>query len=197
MKTDILITGVGGQGILLTSMAIGRAATKAGMTVRSSETHGMAQRGGGVVSHVRIGDVYSPLIPKNSADFMIAFEPLEAVRNVGYLKDGCDVVLNTSAVKPTGSKKKIGAYPPVEDMLMALMEFSNTIPLEANELAKEAGNPLTLNIVLLGAVSALDGFPINTEDMLKMIKESVPKKALDANMKAFELGLNEVKEHYL
>jgi indolepyruvate ferredoxin oxidoreductase beta subunit len=144
-----------------------------------------------------MGDVHSPLIPKGGADFLIAFEPLEAIRNADFLKDGCYAVVNTHPIRPTGSKKKIGPYPPVEDILMALMEFSQTIPIEATDLAKEAGNPLTLNIVLLGAVSALEGFPINTKDMLKMIKGSVPKKALDANIKAFELGLNEVREHYL
>lgn len=197
MKTDVLITGVGGQGILLTSMVIGRAATKAGMTVRSSETHGMAQRGGGVVSHVRMGDVHSPLIPKGGADFLIAFEPLEAIRNADFIKDGCYAVVNTHPIRPTGSKKKIGHYPPIEDILMALMEFSQTIPIEATELAKEAGNPLTLNVVLLGAVTALKGFPINEEDMVKMIKGSVPPKALEANMNAFELGAKEVKDHYL
>jgi indolepyruvate ferredoxin oxidoreductase beta subunit len=197
VKSDILITGVGGQGILLTSMILGRAAIKAGMRVRSSETHGMAQRGGSVVSHVRIGDVYSPLIPMGGADFMIAFEPLEAIRNADFLKDGGTIVMNMHAIKPTGSKKKIGSYPPVEDTLMALLEFSNTIPIEAAELAEEAGNPLTLNIVLLGAATALEGFPISERGMREMIKGSVPKKALKANIMAFGLGLGEVREHYL
>jgi indolepyruvate ferredoxin oxidoreductase beta subunit len=196
-KTDILITGVGGQGILLASTVIGRTAIKAGLSVRSTETHGMAQRGGSVVSHLRIGNVYSPMIPKGSADFLIAFEPLEAVRNADYLKDGCWAVVNTETINPTGEKKKIGNYPPVEDILMALMEFANIIPIDATNLAREAGSPLTLNMVLLGAVAALEGFPLETGDLKGMVKVLVPPKTVETNIKAFESGMREVKDYYL
>jgi indolepyruvate ferredoxin oxidoreductase beta subunit len=197
MKTDILITGVGGQGILLTSTVLGRAAIKAGLKVRSTETHGMAQRGGGVVSHLRIGDVFSPMIPKGEADFLIAFEPLEAIRNADYLREGCHAVVNTEPIIPAGSKKKIGPYPPVEEIIIKLFEFSQVIPIDATKLAREAGSPLTLNIVLLGAVAALEDFPLGEEALLDTIKSSVPPKSLDTNMKAFELGMREVKEYYI
>jgi indolepyruvate ferredoxin oxidoreductase beta subunit len=137
------------------------------------------------------------MIPKGEADFLIAFEPLEAIRNADHLREGCHAVVNTEPIIPAGSKKKIGPYPPVEEIIIKLFEFSQVIPIDATKLAREAGSPLTLNIVLLGAVAALEDFPLGEEALLDTIKSSVPPKSLDTNMKAFELGMREVKEYYI
>ncbi len=174
MRTDIMISGVGGQGILLTTHLIGTAAIAQGMKVLGAETHGMAQRGGSVVSHLRIGEVHGPLIPKGSADFLISFEPLEAARTYPFLKDGCRCVVNAAPVPPVGAKKDVGTYPDVGEMLAALMEFAEVYPIDATELAKKAGSPLTLNVVLLGAASACEGFPVD-EAALKEAKRSRPR----------------------
>ncbi|NOZ77334.1 MAG: indolepyruvate oxidoreductase subunit beta [Euryarchaeota archaeon] len=196
MRTDILISGVGGQGILLTTHLIGTAAISMGLKVMGAETHGMAQRGGSVVSHVRIGDVHGPLIPKKGADFLIAFEPLEAARQAEFLKDGGRCIMNTEPVPPVGAKKDIGPYPNVEDMVMALMEFAEVYPIDASALARKAGSPLTLNVVLLGAASACEGFPVDMETLQETISSSVPPKTVDMNLKAFRLGREEIEEYF-
>lgn len=188
MKNNFLISGVGGQGILLFSDILGKAAIKEGLNVRGSETHGMAQRGGSVVSHIRIGNVFSPLIPKGGADFLVAMEPVEALRYVEYLKKDSTSIVNTSTIIPMNVVSKIGRYPRVEDILTELEKFTQVIPVDALELAKEAGSALATNVVLLGALTALEDFPFREKIIMESIKESVPPKTIEINLKALELG---------
>ncbi len=186
-KLSVIITGVGGQGILLASNVIGKAAIYEGHKVVGSETHGMAQRGGSVTSHVRIGNVFSPLIPKGKADFMLAFEPLEALRNAEFLNEKSIAIVNTQKIIPTTLRGEVWNYPKVEKILTELRKFSEVIAINASELAKKAGSIKTLNVVMLGVLCSTN-FPLKEENLKRAIKEFVPPKTIEINMKAFELG---------
>lgn len=180
MIYNLLIVGVGGQGIILVSEIIARAALAQGLYVKKSETHGMAQRGGSVVTHSRISDaeVYSPLIAKGAADMLLAFEPVEALRYADYLSAGGKVVVNTNPIK-------VGNYPETEKILEELKKLGDVTFIDAAKLATEAGNPLTQNTVMLGAAGK--NLPIPKERLLQSIRENV-KRSLEENLKAFELG---------
>lgn len=186
-KLSIIITGVGGQGILLASNVLGKAAIYEGYNVIGSETHGMAQRGGSVVSHVRIGNVFSPLIPKGKADYMLAFEPLEALRNAEFLNEKSIAIVNTYPIIPTTLRGEVWKYPKVEKILTELKKFSEVMAINASELARKAGSIKTLNVVMLGALASTN-FPLSEENLKKAIREIVPPKTIEINMKAFELG---------
>lgn len=180
MKSDILIVGVGGQGIILASEILSRAALGQGLNIKKAETHGMAQRGGSVVTHVRLSDsvIYSPLIPWGTADVMIAFEPLEALRYLKYINENTALIVNSNPVK-------IADYPDVGEILAEIEKYGNPVILDALKLAEEAGNTLTQNTVILGAASRY--IPVKKEIIKETIRETV-KKAVDENLKAFELG---------
>ncbi len=190
----MLIAGVGGQGILLISNILGRAAILQGYRVRGSEVHGMAQRGGSVVAHVRIGDVHSPLIPEGEADYLIALEPLEALRYLNYLREGCKALISTFMIPPALSAGKIGAYPKLDDIIEYLSRYADVYPVDAFSLAKKAGSALTMNVVMLGALSKL-GFPLPEEALIQAMLSLVPEKTREMNLKAFELGKSAVKNN--
>jgi indolepyruvate ferredoxin oxidoreductase beta subunit len=180
MIYNLLIVGVGGQGIILVSEVIARAALAAGLYVKKSETHGMAQRGGSVVTHSRISDaeVFSPLIPKGAADMLLAFEPVEALRYADYLGKDAKIIVNTNPIA-------VGNYPEMEKVLEELKKLGNVTFVDAAKLAMEAGNPMTQNTVMLGAASK--NLPVKKEVLLQSIRENV-KKSPEENLKAFELG---------
>jgi len=178
MKCDVIIVGVGGQGILVTSNVISQAALDSGLDVKKSETHGMAQRGGSVVTHVRIGErVDGVLIPKGEADILIASEPVEGLRYMDYLKKEGIAIVNSEPIKVPG-------YPIMEAVRDELTK-QGTIIIDAMDLATQAGHPLTQSIVLVGAASKY--LPIKEETIKEAIKKVVAKK-IDENLKAFELG---------
>jgi indolepyruvate ferredoxin oxidoreductase, beta subunit len=179
-KFDCIIVGVGGQGSIFASGVLGETALREGYEVTSAETHGMAQRGGTVEVHVRIGCSYGPLIPLRSADAIVGMEPVECLRFARYLSPNGTAIINTRVV-PAGGKD----YPPVANLLQALTATCRrVIAYDATRLALEAGHPQTLNVVMLGTLAHL--LPLCTlEDV---IAEFVPKKALAANLKAFKLG---------
>ena len=189
MRVSILITGVGGQGILLASNVIGKAAIYENKKVIGVETHGMAQRGGSVTSHVRIGEVYSPIIPRGEADFMLAFEPLEALRNSEFLGEHSIAIVNTAPIIPIALKGEVWNYPKVEFIIEKLKSLSEVVAVNASELAKQAGNIKTLNVVMLGILSAKN-FPLKEESLKRAISKVVPAKTIEMNIKAFELGKN-------
>ncbi|MGZ4863243.1 MAG: indolepyruvate oxidoreductase subunit beta [Halobacteriota archaeon] len=179
-KFDCIIAGLGGQGSIFASEVLGEAALREGFEVISAETHGMAQRGGTVEVHVRIGSSFGPLIPLRSADAIVGMEPAECLRFARYLSPQGTAILNTHVVPAAG-----GVYPAVENLLKALAaSCRRVIAYDATRLAIEAGHPQTLNVVMLGTLEHL--LPLSTlEDV---IVEYVPKKALEANAKAFKLG---------
>ena len=191
---NIQLAGVGGQGVLLISNIIGAACVKHGLDVLSSEVHGMAQRGGVVLSTVRIGEVYSPMIADGEADVLLAFEPVEAARATEVVSKRTEVVVNTRPIVPFTVGVWGQKYPPVEEVLKALQAMAKkVVAIDAEELAKEAGNKVTTNIVMLGALMGRDIVPIPQEIVRETVSLKVPKKFLDLNLKAFDLGYKATK----
>jgi indolepyruvate ferredoxin oxidoreductase beta subunit len=186
--TNILLVGVGGQGILLASEILSETFMLAGFDVKKSEIHGMSQRGGSVVSHVRFGDkVFSPIVPEGEGDILFGFEMLETYRYLPLLKNGATVIANDLCIPPPSVLGGLDQYP--EDLAdKILAKFPDFLLVDGLQLATAAGNPRAANTVLLGAVSRrLD---IAEDFWLEALQKMVPKKALDVNIKAFLLGKN-------
>ncbi len=194
MKLNILIVGVGGQGALTTSGIIARAAMKAGLNVVSAETHGMAQRGGSVEVHVRIGDVKSPIIPEGGADVMIALEPSEALRYAKFLNEKSIVILNTRKVIPPSVTAGVGRYPEVDEIISEIRKVSpRVIPVSASELAEKAGNVLATNVVVVGMLLGYFDLPFSVEHVEEVIREVLPDKIVDLNLRALKMGYETAK----
>lgn len=186
-RKDILLCGVGGQGTVLASKILARCAIKRGESAHTAETIGMAQRGGSVTSHVRIGEANSPLIPMGGADAIIAFEPAEAVRAIGYLKKGGAVVVNTAAVKPVTDTLSSSGYTP-EIMLDYLKKLSvRVVFVDGEAIALECGSPRVVNMALLGAAAATGEIGITMEEIVSIVATLAPKFR-EANLKALEMG---------
>jgi indolepyruvate ferredoxin oxidoreductase beta subunit len=184
--TNILLVGVGGQGILLASEILSETCMLAGFDVKKSEIHGMSQRGGSVVSHVRYGrEVFSPIVPEGEGDILFGFELMETCRSLPLLKQGGTVVANDLRIPPPAVLMGQAAYP--EGLAETIRSrFPDFLLVDGQGLATRAGNPRAANTVLLGAVSRrLD---IAEEYWLKALEKMVPPKALAVNVKAFELG---------
>ncbi len=183
---SVLLVGVGGQGTILMSKILTRGLIKAGFDVKMSEVHGMAQRGGSVSTQVRWGEkVYSPLFGEGQADVLVALEKMEAVRWAAYLKPEGVCVVNDYEITPMPVASGAAKYP--EGTVEAMEKTFRTIAFDAARLAEEAGNPRTMNVVLFGAlIKALELDGINWTEVLK---EEVPPRFIDVNLKAFELGL--------
>ncbi|MCR5283180.1 MAG: indolepyruvate oxidoreductase subunit beta [Lachnospiraceae bacterium] len=188
MNKDILICGVGGQGTVLASRIIAAAAMAEGNIVHSAETIGMAQRGGPVTSHVRIGETaYSPLIPLGQADLIIGFEPSEVVRNLGYLKEDGLAVVNTTAVKPVTASLSDSGYDGKE-MTDYLAQKVSCIFADGEKECQRLGSVKFLNILLLGIASGSGRLGLQKETILGEIEKRVPAKFREANLKAFLSG---------
>ena len=183
---NIMIVGVGGQGTLLASRVLGRVAQRKDFDVKVSEVHGMSQRGGSVVTYVKFGEkVYSPLIEKGEADVILAFERLEAFRWADYLKPGGTMIVNTQQINPMPVITGIAKYP--ESILEKLSEkIKNFAAVNALKIARECGNTKAVNIVLIGLLA--QSIPIEKEVWLEAIREVVPAKVLEVNLRAFEAG---------
>ena len=188
-KTNILIVGVGGQGTLLASVLLGNLALAKDYDVKLSEVHGMAQRGGSVVTHVKISEegVNSPLIEEGDADVIIAFEELEAYRWRPYLKKGGTMYVNTQQWLPMPVVMGQAKYP--ENIGETLAANAGKVKaFDALKIAEECGSVKAVNVVLLGAAS--NDLPFEKEAWIKVIEENVKPKFIDLNKKAFELGRN-------
>jgi indolepyruvate ferredoxin oxidoreductase, beta subunit len=185
----IFLTGVGGQGTLLASRLLGEAALAAGYNPMVSETHGMAQRGGIVVSTVVLGDIQSPLISPGEADIVLGFEALEAFRALDRCHAQSLVIANTATLVPYPVAIGQARYPAVAQMFQRLAEkVGALLAFDAGASARQAGSPLAVNMVLLGALAATDYLPIPTQDILAIIRTRTKEKFLASNLKAFELG---------
>ena len=187
MSTSIIFAGVGGQGVLTASSIVGKAALLSGVNVVMSEVHGMAQRGGIVVTEMKIGDAKSPLVGRGEADIIVGFEPVEAYRVLWKAHPGAYVVVNTEPIIPITVSLGNAEYPDVNNLIENMSNLK-VYPLEATELARKAGDSITTNIVILGALSKLPIFPIKRETLKEAIKESINPKYHELNFKAFELG---------
>ena len=185
---SVMIVGVGGQGTLLASRVLGSAMLSQGVDVKVSEVHGMSQRGGSVVTYVRYGDkVYSPIIAQGEADVLLAFEALEAARFLPWLKPEGTVVVNTQQMDPMPVVTGVAEYP--KDILGKVREQGvKVVALDALGMAEEAGSSKAVNVVLIGAMAKKLDLP--KEVWIDTIKETVPSKFIDMNLKAFELGYN-------
>ena len=184
--TNIMIVGVGGQGSLLASKLLGNLLVDLGYDVKVSEVHGMSQRGGSVVTYVRFGEkVYSPIVDKGEADYIVAFEKLEAARYASYLKPDGKIIVNTQEVDPMPVITGAAEYP--HDALEKLTALGLLVDaIDALTPATEAGSPKAVNIVLMGRLSKYMDIP--EEQWTQAIKKSVAPKFVEMNLKAFELG---------
>jgi indolepyruvate ferredoxin oxidoreductase beta subunit len=185
-EMSVMITGVGGQGTVLASKILGLAAMKAGMDVKQSEIHGMSQRGGSVVTHVRFGqNVHSPLVTKGSADVIMAFEELEALRNLPYLKKTGLMIVNKQQMLPMPVIMGAAQYP-VEPVNEIINQGAKEIAVDASGVGLALGDARTANVVLLGVLAAALPFP--DEAWLESIKESLRPDLADVNIRAFRAG---------
>jgi indolepyruvate ferredoxin oxidoreductase beta subunit len=196
MEFNVVLAGVGGQGTILAAEILGVAAVKDGLNVRVSEIHGMAQRGGAVTSSVRIGEnVLSPTVLDGQADVLLGFEPLETVRNLKSASGKTLVILSDECIPPTELSAKNAAYPAMDKIVEKIRRFSEKITVvETERLAGEAGSILTQNIVLIGALAATGKVPVRIESLKEALRELVPAKHVEMNLKAFELGYEYMKK---
>ena len=192
---NMIDCGVGGQGVVLMANIVGEGCIKAGLRVISGEPHGLSQRNGSVIAHQRIGETaISPLVPFGEADVILALEPMEALRYLHFLRPGGLVITNTNIIHPPTetqmlARKEKDAYVKYGDIIERIGSAgARIVEIDALDLAKEAGNPQTENVVMVGALAAVPDFPVGKEEMLEAVRENVPKKALDVNIRAFELG---------
>ncbi len=185
---NVIVSGVGGQGIILASELLSLAAMEAGYDVKKSEVHGMSQRGGDVVSHVRFSEkVYSPLIEQGTCDVILAFEKAEALRYLHYLKpkDGI-VIMNNLEIIPLPVTAGEDTYP--ENIEDTIKKYANLVVVDAIDMANNLGNPRVANTIMLGVASKF--FDIPEDVWIRVITNRVPKKTIEVNKKAFELGRN-------
>lgn len=194
---NILVCGVGGQGSVRASHILAEAAVRAGLRARVGETFGAAQRGGAVASHVRIGkNVNAPIISKDGADVIVGLEPLETIRNVvKFASPDAIVIMEKRPIYPAEVNIGLAEYPSIEKITEAIQKLvKKVIVLDATNIAINAGNLKTLNVVLLGALAALNVLPYSKETLLETIKENVPPKTIDVNVKAFNAGIQAMNE---
>jgi len=190
----IQLIGVGGQGTIKASTIIGEAAMKKGLNVVMSEVHGMAQRGGTVVTEFKIGNADSPVIEEGAADLMIAFEPAEALRALNKINKESFVIVNSSTIVPFTVSLGISEYPELSSVFEELKtKIKNLLIIDAQKIAKEAGSIISENMVLLGAAVATPEFPVDKDLVIQSMKENLPPKSIETNLKAFEMGFKEVK----
>jgi indolepyruvate ferredoxin oxidoreductase beta subunit len=190
---DLLVTGVGGQGVVLASDIIGETALAAGFDVKKTDTLGMAQRGGSVVSHVRLASkVWSPLIKEGEVDLLLAFEKLEAARWSHYLKPGAIVIINNYEQPPLSVSLGQEKYPTDKEIAATLQRRTDQIYfIDGNKRAKELGNVRTLNIYMLGCFAAFA--PLDINFWKDSISRRMPENIREINLKAFEMGRKEIK----
>jgi len=187
---SVMICGVGGQGILLASDLLSEVMMQQGMDVKKSEVHGMSQRGGTVVSNVRFGEkIFSPLIGKGDADIILAFEKLEGLRHIEFLKQNACIIVNDFAIDPLPVASGLATYP--ENVLSVIKtNIKDTTVIKGFEIAEKAGNPKAMNIALLGALAK----KLNTDKKVwyNAIEQRLPEKTWEINKKAFDLGFEAV-----
>ena len=187
MNKNILLCGVGGQGTVLASKLIAQAAMNKNIPVMSAETIGMAQKGGSVVSYIRLGDdLYTPMIAKKEADIIVGFEPAEAVRMMPYLKDGGSVIVNSCATKPVTSVLAESDYDGSEMIEYLQKKVQHLKVIDCNKAAKEVGSAKVVNMILLGAALDTGEIPISKEDIKEILAQRVKPQFLEMNYKELD-----------
>ena len=193
-KISIVLTGVGGQGVITAANILGKAAVKAKTGVFVSEIHGMAQRGGAVVCTVRMGDVSSPLLPSGTADVLLSMEPVEALRNICYVNKKTKIITDINPVIPFTVAVGGEQYPKVEEIFKELSAHAELYTIDALQIAKDVGAVITKNTVMLGALAASGVLPFKPDVLLETILEGISEKYKEVNKKAFEAGMKVVKK---
>jgi indolepyruvate ferredoxin oxidoreductase beta subunit len=195
LSLNVFICGVGGQGLVLLTTVIGNACAKSGVKIVTGEMYGLSQRSGAVSVHLRIGeDVFSPLIPYGEADILLSLEAIETLRYLEYLKKDGVVLMNKRVMHPPIETSKIitkqlSNYVTLDEVVSKLKGWTQNVAIvDALNLAKESGNVRTENTVFLGCLSALENFPVAESAIRESISEAVPRKTVEQNLKAFELG---------
>lgn len=193
---NIIMAGVGGQGNVMASRVLANMLSLKGYKVTIGETFGMSQRGGSVMSHLRVSETsaWSPQIPRGRADVVIALEPIEAVRVMrAYGNSGVKVLVNTRAIHPVGVIAGDSEYPSLESIEKGLKELTPHVwMLDATEEAAKLGNPILSNIIMIGAVSGLNLLPVGMAEFKSVIRDFFPEKLLEINRRAFEVGKEKV-----
>lgn len=194
--TRLIIVAVGGQGNLLASKVLGEAALISGVPVRMSEIHGMAQRGGVVESAIVFGDATSSIISDNEADILLGFEPSETLRALNRCNKSTKVITNTATLPPFTVSIGKGVYPEVDNIKQLISDkCASLVAIDAMKLAKQAGSPMSVNIVLLGALVQSGTLGFTKENVIKAIKSRTKKSFLDKNLEAFELGFKAAENY--
>jgi indolepyruvate ferredoxin oxidoreductase beta subunit len=196
-ELNIILAGVGGQGNVRGAQILGIAAVRAGYKARVSDVYGIAQRGGPVLSHVRIGrEIYGSMVEEHRADIVVGLEPMEALRATSrFLKPGGTVILSTRPIYPVEVNTGKASYPKLEDILAVIGKVSRKIvTLDATKVAEEAGIPIAANIVVLGILAGLGVLSFSESVLKEAIKENIPR-ALEQNLKAFDAGFSIGKAH--
>lgn len=195
MTYSIQIVGVGGQGVLLASMVVGGAAMADGWEVAMSEVHGMAQRGGSVVSTVRIGrETMGPLIPKGGADLLLGFEPVETYRSLEYANKSTYIITNSHPIIPITVSAGADQYPDINFLLERMRAVNpRVVSLDATGIAKKAGASIATNSVLIGAAAAVESFPVSKRKLEEELLRRVPAQFADLNKRAFQMGYDDVR----
>ena len=194
--TRLIIVAVGCQGNLLASKVLGEAALISGVPVRMSEIHGMAQRGGVVESAIVFGDATSSIISDNEADILLGFEPSETLRALNRCNKNTKVITNTATLPPFTVSIGKGVYPEVDNIKKLISDkCASLVAIDAMKLAKQAGSPMSVNIVLLGALVQSGTLGFTKENVIKAIKSRTKKSFLDKNLEAFELGFKAAENY--
>ncbi len=196
---NILITGVGGQGVVSAGIIMGNAAVNSGLKVVMSEIHGMAQRGGIVSVDLRIGNVYGPIIPDGMVDLILGFESMETLRALKRANKNTIVIMNTERIVPFTVNVGDYEYPKI-DKIIERIGGKNIVGIDAIDIAKKAGNVLSVNAVMVGAAYSTEILPVKEEDLEKAIMDLFPKNTWDSNLKALRMGMEQyriIREAYL
>lgn len=193
-KTSIVLTGVGGQGVITAANILGKAAVRAKTNVYVSEVHGMAQRGGAVNCTVRLGNVSGPLVAAATADVIVSLEPVEALRNIMYANKKTKIITDINPVVPFTVSVGGEKYPNLDDVYKEIRSRAILFKIDALKIAKDSGAAITKNIVMLGALAAADVLPFKSDFLLETILENVPVKYKDINKKAFDSGMKALKD---
>ncbi|UCD07877.1 MAG: indolepyruvate oxidoreductase subunit beta [Candidatus Aenigmatarchaeota archaeon] len=193
MTYNVLLTGVGGEGVLLTSVIVARAANIEGYEVRGTQFHGLAQRGGSIPTQIRFGKrVYSPMIPRARADLILGLEPIEAARSCFYAsKERTNFLVDTYPVKPVYLNLLGHIYPSNEEIKKMIAPFAKkSIFVDASNICEEKfGNPIYGNVMAIGVALSSGMLPVSKKSVLESLKETVPRRAIKVNMAAFDMGL--------
>ncbi len=195
MKTfNIIITGVGGQGIITAGTLISEAAIKMGLNVVMSEIHGLSQRGGSVNVEVRIGDAYGPISPRRKFDLVIGFEPIETMRILSTINSDARVIMNKEKITPISVSLKDAEYPDVNGMALLIPGIKRIYEIDAGNIGKQAGSFRSANTVMIGTVLSLGILPVDERSIVEALNDRFSGKMLDINLKAMKLGMEAMEK---